>query len=153
VARVALPADAVRVGEAGVGEIGEGRVWGLWTTGSPEPGDGLRSPTGGPGAGPGGWGATPGGSGTGPGSPRGGAGADVADAATVSPLPGIVRRVAVRAGDRVEAGAVLVVVEAMKTEHRIAAARAGRVGEVLVAEGQEVAAGTTVVRIEVAADG
>jgi 3-methylcrotonyl-CoA carboxylase alpha subunit len=77
----------------------------------------------------------------------------VADGVTVSPLPGIVRRVAVRVGDRVDAGAVLVVVEAMKTEHRIAAGRAGRVRRVLVAEGQEVAAGTTVVELEEAADG
>ena len=76
-----------------------------------------------------------------------------ADGATVSPLPGVVRRVAVRVGDRVDAGAVLVVVEAMKTEHRIAAGRAGRVRRVLVAEGQEVAAGTTVVELEGAADG
>jgi biotin carboxyl carrier protein len=41
----------------------------------------------------------------------------------------------------------------MKTEHRIAAGRAGRVLRVLVAEGQEVAAGTTVVEFEEAADG
>ena len=71
----------------------------------------------------------------------------------VSPLPGVVRRVAVRAGDPVEAGAVLVVVEAMKTEHRIAAMRAGTVRRVLVGEGQEVAAGTVVVELEETADG
>ena len=75
------------------------------------------------------------------------------DQATASPLPGIVRRVAVRVGDRVQAGAVLVVVEAMKTEHRIAAPRAGTVRRVLVAEGQEVAAGATVVELEEAAGG
>jgi biotin carboxyl carrier protein len=77
----------------------------------------------------------------------------VTGGAMVSPLPGIVRRVAVRDGERVEAGAVLVVVEAMKTEHRIAAGRAGTVRRVLVVEGQEVAAGTTVVELEEAADG
>jgi biotin carboxyl carrier protein len=66
----------------------------------------------------------------------------------VSPLPGVVRRVAVRIGEWVEAGDVLVLVEAMKTEHRISAARAGRVRRVLVAEGQEVTAGTTVVELE-----
>jgi 3-methylcrotonyl-CoA carboxylase alpha subunit len=71
----------------------------------------------------------------------------------VSPLPGVVRRVMVGVGDLVEAGAVLVVVEAMKTEHRVAAVRAGRVGRVLVAEGQEVAAGAVVVELEEAADG
>ena len=41
----------------------------------------------------------------------------------------------------------------MKTEHRIAASRPGRVRRVLVAEGQEVAAGTTMVELEEAADG
>jgi biotin carboxyl carrier protein len=71
----------------------------------------------------------------------------------VSPLPGVVRRVVARVGDRVEAGTVLVVVEAMKTEHRIAATRGGTVGRVLVAEGQEVAAGAVVVELEEAADG
>jgi propionyl-CoA carboxylase alpha chain len=83
----------------------------------------------------------PGGSGVGPGG------------SMVSPLPGVVRRVAVRVGEWVEAGGVLVLVEAMKTEHRIAAARAGRVRRVLVAEGQEVTAGTMVVELEEAADG
>jgi propionyl-CoA carboxylase alpha chain len=70
-----------------------------------------------------------------------------------SPLPGVVRQVAVGVGDRVEAGMVVVVVEAMKTEHRIAAPRAGRVGRVLVVEGQEVAAGAVVVVVEEAGDG
>ena len=114
-------------------ELREPPAEGLWTTGSPTSRDRLRSPTGGLGAGPGGSGATGG--------------------VTASPLPGIVRRVAVRVGDRVEVGAVLVVVEAMKTEHRIAATRAGTVRRVLVAEGQEVAAGATVVEFEEAADG
>jgi propionyl-CoA carboxylase alpha chain len=137
---------------------------GLWTTGPPPSGDRLPSRSGAPPAG--GWGSgTPtgapaaggwGGSaptaepGVGPGAGVGGAGAD---GAMVSPLPGVVRRVAVRVGDRVDAGAVLVVVEAMKTEHRIAAGRAGRVRRVLVAEGQEVAAGAPVVELEEAPDG
>jgi propionyl-CoA carboxylase alpha chain len=59
-----------------------------------------------------------------------------------APLPGVVRRVAASQGDRVEAGALLVVLEAMKTEHRVTAPHAGVVGDVLVAEGQEVQAGT-----------
>jgi biotin carboxyl carrier protein len=68
-------------------------------------------------------------------------------------LPGVVRRVAVAVGDRVEAEALLVVVEAMKTEHRVVAPRAGRVGRVLVAEDQEVAAGAVLVELEEATDG
>jgi propionyl-CoA carboxylase alpha chain len=141
---------------------------GLWTTRSSEPGDRLRSPTGGPGTGPGGFGASPGGSGVEPGgggagpggagpgaigAASGGSGGAAPDRAMVSPLPGVVRRVAVGAGDRVEAGMVVVTVEAMKTEHRIAAVRAGTVRRVLVAEGQEVAAGTAVVELEEAAGG
>jgi propionyl-CoA carboxylase alpha chain len=116
------------------------RSGGLWTAGSPESGDRLRSPTGGPGTGGSGW-RTP----EEPGAVTGGA--------MASPLPGVVRRVAVRDGERVEAGAVLVVVEAMKTEHRIAAGRAGTVRRMLVVEGQEVAAGTTLVEFEEAPDG
>jgi acetyl/propionyl-CoA carboxylase alpha subunit len=85
-------------------------------------------------------------------SPTGGA-APGLDGAMVSPLPGVVRRVAVGVGDLVEGGTVLVVVEAMKTEHRVAASRPGRVRRVLVAEGQEVAAGATVVELEEPADG
>jgi propionyl-CoA carboxylase alpha chain len=41
----------------------------------------------------------------------------------------------------VEAGALLVVLEAMKTEHRVTAPHAGKVTELLVVEGQEVQAG------------
>jgi propionyl-CoA carboxylase alpha chain len=70
-----------------------------------------------------------------------------------SPLPGIVRRVAVRPGEQVAAGALLVVVEAMKLEHRIGAPAAGRVREVLVAEGQEVDAGAPVAVLEEGGDG
>jgi propionyl-CoA carboxylase alpha chain len=113
---------------------------GLWTADPPNSGDRLRSPTRGLGA------DTPGS--RAPRKPD----AEPAEP-MVSPLPGIVRRVAVRVGERVEAGAVVVVVEAMKTEHRIAAPRAGTVRRVLVAEGQEVAAGAAVIELEGAADG
>jgi propionyl-CoA carboxylase alpha chain len=59
-----------------------------------------------------------------------------------APLPGVVRRVAARPGERVDAGTLLVVIEAMKMEHHVTAPHAGRVGAVLVDEGQEVDAGT-----------
>jgi propionyl-CoA carboxylase alpha chain len=86
--------------------------------------------------------------------PEPAAGAAAAAAGSLaSPLPGIVRRVAVRPGERVAAGALLVVVEAMKLEHRIGAPTAGRVREVLVAEGQEVDAGAPVAVLEEAGDG
>jgi propionyl-CoA carboxylase alpha chain len=139
---------------------GEPAGSGLWTArGVPGPG-GLRSPTGGPGAGAGGSGAGAGagatGAGTegpGAGAGAGGPGAGTADGELASPLPGVVRRIAVEVGERVEAGTVVVVVEAMKTEHRIAAPRAGRVGRILVSEGQEVPAGAPVAVLEEAGDG
>jgi propionyl-CoA carboxylase alpha chain len=71
----------------------------------------------------------------------------------VAPLPGVVRRVAVQPGDCVEAGALLVVLEAMKTEHRVTAPHAGTVGDVLVAEGQEVQAGTVLAVLAERTDG
>jgi acyl-CoA carboxylase subunit alpha len=93
----------------------------------------------------------------GSGEPQGGSpmdrGGAVAAGSLASPLPGIVRRVAVRPGEAVPAGALLVVVEAMKLEHRISAPTAGRVREVLVAEGQEVDAGAPVAVLEEAGDG
>jgi propionyl-CoA carboxylase alpha chain len=78
--------------------------------------------------------------------------AAAAGGSLASPLPGIVRRVAVRPGELVAAGALLVVVEAMKLEHRIGAPTAGRVRDVLVAEGQEVDAGAPVAVLEEADD-
>jgi acetyl-CoA carboxylase biotin carboxylase subunit len=56
----------------------------------------------------------------------------------VAPMPGKIVRVAVTAGDRVVAGQLLVVVEAMKMEHQINAPRAGVVVDVRVALGQAV---------------
>jgi biotin carboxyl carrier protein len=66
-------------------------------------------------------------------------------------MPGSVVRVAVAAGDRVEAGQVLVVLEAMKMEHAVAAGGPGTVAEVAVAEGDQVETGRVLVVVE--ADG
>jgi propionyl-CoA carboxylase alpha chain len=56
-------------------------------------------------------------------------------------MPGSVIRVAVAPGDRVAAGQVLVVLEAMKMEHAVHAGTAGTVAEVDVAEGDQVETG------------
>ncbi|ONH49804.1 acetyl/propionyl-CoA carboxylase subuit alpha [Frankia sp. CcI49] len=56
-----------------------------------------------------------------------------------SPMPGIVVDVRARAGDTVEPGAPLVVVEAMKMEHTVVAPLAGLVKDVLVRVGDSVA--------------
>lgn len=60
------------------------------------------------------------------------------DTALTAPLPGRVVSVEVSEGDLIESGAVLVVIEAMKMEHRVTAARRSRIGPVLVAAGDAV---------------
>lgn len=66
----------------------------------------------------------------------------------VAPMPGLLVRVAVAAGDAVLAGEVLVVLEAMKMEHPVTATRAGTVRRVLVAPGQQVETGSLLVVLE-----
>jgi biotin carboxyl carrier protein len=66
----------------------------------------------------------------------------------VSVMPGRVARVLVSVGEQVEAGAGLVVVEAMKMENEITAPRPGRVSAVHVEAGRTVEAGAALVRIE-----
>ncbi len=65
----------------------------------------------------------------------------------VAPMPGIVLRVAVTPGARVERGDELLALEAMKMEHRVLAPHAGTVTEVRVAPGANVAAGEVLVVI------
>ena len=59
-----------------------------------------------------------------------------------APMPGKVLEVSVEPGQRVEMGQVLVVLEAMKMEHRVHAPADGVVTAVLVAVGDQVATGT-----------
>jgi acetyl-CoA carboxylase biotin carboxyl carrier protein len=54
----------------------------------------------------------------------------------------------VKVGDRVEAGATLLIVEAMKTMNPIPAPRAGRVVQILVEDAQPVEFGEPLVVIE-----
>ncbi|MBI1217676.1 MAG: ATP-grasp domain-containing protein [Rhodobacteraceae bacterium] len=75
-----------------------------------------------------------------------GAGADI----TLSPMPGLVKAVFVGAGQAVARGDRLAVLEAMKMEHTLVAARDGVVAEVLVAPGAQVEAGAALVRLEAA---
>ena len=82
-----------------------------------------------------------------PASPRPASAASVAGGVT-APLSGRVLRVAVAAGDAVEAGQLLLVLEAMKMENEINAPRAGTVRELPVAEGAQVAEGDTLAVLE-----
>ncbi len=66
----------------------------------------------------------------------------------VSPMPGRVVRVIVAEGASVEAGAPVVVVEAMKMENELVATRAGRVKKVHVAAGATVEGGAPLIEIE-----
>ncbi|MDH2908847.1 MAG: acetyl-CoA carboxylase biotin carboxylase subunit [Candidatus Eremiobacteraeota bacterium] len=65
-----------------------------------------------------------------------------------APMPGKILRVAVAPGDRVEARTLLVVLEAMKMEHRIEAPGGGTIAAVHAREGATVAGGATLVEIE-----
>ncbi len=78
--------------------------------------------------------------------PRGSAGAG--PLRVTAPMPGKLVRLLVEAGQAVEAGQGLVVVEAMKMENELRAARAGRVKELLVREGQAVETGALLVVVE-----
>jgi biotin carboxyl carrier protein len=60
-------------------------------------------------------------------------------------MPGVVRRVLVAAGEAVERGQVLLLLEAMKMEMRVTAPHAGRVEAVAVREGQAVERGQALV--------
>lgn len=64
-----------------------------------------------------------------------------------APMPGMVVRVAVAVGDRVQAGQGLVVLEAMKMENELKAPAAGVVQEVLARPGTAVEKGAVLVRI------
>ncbi|WP_372890712.1 biotin/lipoyl-containing protein, partial [Rhodosalinus sp.] len=76
-------------------------------------------------------------------------GTDVIEA----PMPGLLREVLVAAGERVEAGQRLAVLEAMKMEHALTAWRDGVVAEVLAVPGGQVEAGAALLRLEDAENG
>jgi 3-methylcrotonyl-CoA carboxylase alpha subunit len=65
-----------------------------------------------------------------------------------APMPGHVLDVRVQVGQRVEKGAVLLVLEAMKMEHSLTAPWPANVVEVKVQTGQRVEEGTDLVRLE-----
>lgn len=82
------------------------------------------------------------------GSEGGGAASEVRGGDIEAPMTGTVLEVLCAAGDSVEAAAPLVVVEAMKMEHRLTAPRAGTVVSVDVEAGQLVDIGQILVRLE-----
>ena len=76
----------------------------------------------------------------------------VAEGAAVSdvvraPMPGLVKLVTAAAGDVVAAGDPLIVMEAMKMEHRLTAPRAGVIAELMCAVGVQVEDGAILLRL------
>lgn len=72
----------------------------------------------------------------------------VGPAPVIAPMPGLIVRVSVSVGDRVEAGQGVVVIEAMKMENELRATAAGVVKSVEVAPGTAVEKGTLLVSLE-----
>jgi propionyl-CoA carboxylase alpha chain len=68
----------------------------------------------------------------------------------LSPMPGLLAEVAVRAGQEVKAGERLVVIEAMKMQNVIVAERDAVVAELLAREGESLAVDQPVLRFEAA---
>jgi biotin carboxyl carrier protein len=75
------------------------------------------------------------------------AGAVLGEGLVTSPMPGRVLKVLVREGDEVLAGAPLVVVEAMKMENELGAARGGVVKKIYVTPGAAVESGARLVEV------
>jgi 3-methylcrotonyl-CoA carboxylase alpha subunit len=71
--------------------------------------------------------------------------AGAAEHGSVSPMAGRIVKVAVKAGDTVKKGAQLIIMEAMKMEHVIRAARDGVVAKIVCGEGDVVEGGKTLV--------
>ena len=75
-------------------------------------------------------------------------GADAADGAILSPMPGRVIAVAVAAGDVVTKGQKLLTLEAMKMEHSLVAPFDGIIGALNASEGGQVNEGALLVKID-----
>jgi propionyl-CoA carboxylase alpha chain len=75
-------------------------------------------------------------------------GAQAVVGSLLAPMPGTVVKVAVAVGDAVEAGAPMLVLEAMKMEHIVSAPAAGIVAELAVQAGQAVDAGAELARLD-----
>jgi biotin carboxyl carrier protein len=70
------------------------------------------------------------------------------DSMVVAPMPGVILSIAVKEGDEINAGDVILVLEAMKMENEIHAPRAGKVKKLHVSEGAEVQSGSALVEFE-----
>lgn len=71
----------------------------------------------------------------------------VSSNAVVAPLAGSVARINVAEGDDIQAGQVLLILEAMKMETEITAPAAGKVSAILVAPGDPVQGGQALIEL------
>jgi biotin carboxyl carrier protein len=69
------------------------------------------------------------------------------EGAITAPMPGLVLTIKVRAGDTVQAGQALLVMEAMKMENAITASYNGTVSKVYVREGDSISEGDLLVEV------
>ena len=74
------------------------------------------------------------------------------DGSVLSPMPGKIVSVSVKAGDTVTKGQTLLVLEAMKMEHALAAPFDGMVAELTAVAGGQVSEGVVLVKLEAAAN-
>jgi pyruvate carboxylase subunit B len=81
-------------------------------------------------------------------APVAAAGTRTGDGTVTAPMQGLIVKVAVKPGDRVQVGDVVAVLEAMKMQNDIIANRTGTVVEVHVGEGDVVGPGAAIVDIE-----
>jgi biotin carboxyl carrier protein len=65
-----------------------------------------------------------------------------------APLPGTIVEIFVKSGEEIEAGNIVLIIEAMKMKNSIRATRGGKVAEVLVRVGETVAHKQALVRFE-----
>jgi propionyl-CoA carboxylase alpha chain/3-methylcrotonyl-CoA carboxylase alpha subunit len=79
-----------------------------------------------------------------------GAAEEGGDGAVISPMPGKIVSVSVKAGDTVTKGQTLLVLEAMKMEHALAAPFDGVVAELSAEAGGQVSEGVVLVKLEAA---
>ena len=77
----------------------------------------------------------------------GAASANLGPAPLIAPMPGLVVRVNVKAGDQVEAGQPLVVMEAMKMENELRSTSTGIVSSVRIQPGAAVEKGAVLVEL------
>ena len=72
---------------------------------------------------------------------------DISEGGLTAPMPGTVREILVKTGQRVREGQPMMILEAMKMEHQISAPEPGEVSSIYFKEGDRVDMGETLISI------